>query len=94
MTAAPYALSVALVVLLLAKYPLRRRVGLLATSRTVVAIAFAGPLLLLMIRRRNLRHCRWDGSARVLVGDCPALRENLALLGILTDFGNRLSSWR
>ncbi|MFN8378207.1 MAG: glycosyltransferase family 39 protein [Anaerolineae bacterium] len=88
-TAVPYTLSVALVVLLLAKYPLRRRVGLLAIAAGVVALAFAGPLLLLMMRGSGIFDIAmgWIGAGPG--GRLPNPTENLALLGeLLIGFGN------
>jgi hypothetical protein len=53
-TAAPFALSVALIVLLRARYPLTRRIGLLALVGLVAALCFAPPILYLMLRGGDL----------------------------------------
>ncbi|MFN8449456.1 MAG: glycosyltransferase family 39 protein [Anaerolineae bacterium] len=48
-TAAPFAVGVALVVLLRARYPVGRRVGLLAVAAVVVALCFAVPVGYLLL---------------------------------------------
>ncbi len=53
-TAAPYALSVALIVLLLSRAPLRRRVILLGVSAGVVAALFIVPVAYLLLRGSSL----------------------------------------
>lgn len=53
-TAAPFALSVALIVLLRARYPLAKRIGLLAVTGVVAALCFAPPIVYLMLRGGDL----------------------------------------
>lgn len=88
-TAAPYALSVALVVLLLAKYPLRRRIVVLTVAAGVVALAFAGPLILLMMRGDGVFDIAlgWIGAGSG--GALPNPADNVArLTDLLSGFGN------
>ena len=53
-TAAPFALSVALVVLLLARYPLQRRILLLTVAGMTVVLIFAIPVGYLLLRGDDL----------------------------------------
>lgn len=53
-TAAPFAVSVALIVLLLGQYSIRRRVGLLVIVGVVVAACFAAPVAYLLQRGDDL----------------------------------------
>ncbi len=90
-TAAPYALSIALVVLLLGKAPLRRRVGLLVIVAGVVVLAFIGPMLVMLSRGSGLFDIAlgWIGAGTG--GQPPDLIDNLQRLGdILTGFGRPL----
>ena len=88
-TAAPYALSVALIVVLMARYPLRRRIWMLALVAGIVVLAFAGPLLVLMMRGGGVFEIAlgWIGAGAG--GRLPDPADNLArLAGLLWDFGN------
>ncbi len=53
-TAVPFAFSVALIVLVRARYPLRRRIGLLVIAAGVVAACFAIPMGYLLLRGGDL----------------------------------------
>jgi len=53
-TAAPFALSVALIVLLRARYSLQRRIGLLAVAGIVVGLCFVIPVSYLLLRHEDL----------------------------------------
>jgi hypothetical protein len=90
-TAAPYALSVALVVLMLGQAPLHRRMGWLVLMAGVVALAFAGPMLVMILRGGGLFDIAlgWIGAGAG--GQPPDPVDNLRRLAdLLVSFGGPL----
>lgn len=86
-TAAPFALGVAIIVLLGARYPLRRRLLLLAVAGVAVALMFAPPIGYLLLRGDELFSIAlgWIGSGS---GAQMGVAANLQMLAAqLTDYG-------
>ncbi len=93
-TAAPFALSVALIVLLRAPYPLQRRIALLAIVGIVVGLCFIVPFGYLMIRGGDLFSIAlaWVSGGSNATGT-GGISANLAMLGSqLADFGTPIWS--
>ena len=86
-TAAPFALGVALVVLLRARYSLRRRLGLLLVAGIMVGLMFVPPTAYLMLRGSDLFSIAlgWIGGGSRGESSIPANGRMLAAQ--LTDFG-------
>lgn len=82
-TAAPFAVSVALIMLLRARYPLQRRLMLLVVVGIVVALCFVAPVGYLMLRKEDLFSIAlgWigGGSSGASVGQV-GIGPNLAML--------------
>jgi hypothetical protein len=86
-TAAPFALGVALIVLVGARYPLQRRILLLTVVGVTVAVMFALPVGYLLLRGDDLFSIAlgWIGSGS---GAQMGVLANLRMLATqLTDFG-------
>ena len=80
-TAAPFAPSVALIVLLRARYPFRRRIMLLLVAAGAVVACFAVPLGYLLLRGSDLFSIAlgWIGGGSG--GANQGIGANLAMLG-------------
>lgn len=86
-TAAPFALGVAIIVLLGARYPLQRRLLLLIVTGVTVALMFAPPIGYLLLRGDELFSIAlgWIGSGS---GAQLGIDANLQMLAAqLTDYG-------
>ncbi len=80
-TAAPFALSIALIILLRARYPITRRLRLLVITAITVAACFAIPIGYLLLRGGDLFSIAlgWIGGGSG--GANEGIRANLAMLG-------------
>jgi hypothetical protein len=80
-TAAPFALSVALIVLLRAHYSIQRRIGLLAIAAVVVGLCFVVPVGYLMLRGGDLFSIAlaWVSGGSAATGT-SGIGANLAML--------------
>lgn len=86
-TAAPFALGVAVIVLLGARYPLRRRLLLLGVAGITVVLMFTPPIIYLLLRGDELFSIAlgWIGSGS---GAQMGVSANLRMLAAqLTDYG-------
>jgi hypothetical protein len=87
-TAAPFALSVVLVVLLRARYPLARLLLLLVVAGVVAALCFAPPIAYLMLRGSDMFSIALAWISGGSAGGQANIGANVAMLvAQFTDFG-------